>query len=254
MSPTRFLPVCRVRRRRGLPIPAPPRRSGGRRRRERVFPHRRHRDHRDGRRRSAGSEAQKGLVPGRAAEAPARPRQPGVLGNRAPPTASASSAWAASGVFWAPDRGAVARAGRDPDRAARRGSERRVPTGVVGAVPQMGTVFSGSASGWPAHGRAAVDRRGSVEGEQLREGGPPPPRRRAGVNFIGNIEGHLVATDAVDVVVTDGFSGNVVLKTLEGGLEVIVSVIEPGSSRLPRRVLGRRAGAGARAPLRLHGT
>ncbi len=38
----------------------------------------------------------------------------------------------------------------------------------------------------------------------------------AGINFIGNVEGRDVLTDEVDVVVTDGFTGNVVLKTLEG--------------------------------------
>ncbi len=36
------------------------------------------------------------------------------------------------------------------------------------------------------------------------------------VDFIGNVEGRDIMTDAVDVVVTDGFTGNVVLKTLEG--------------------------------------
>jgi glycerol-3-phosphate acyltransferase PlsX len=34
--------------------------------------------------------------------------------------------------------------------------------------------------------------------------------------FIGNVEGRDIPTEAVDVVVTDGFTGNVVLKTLEG--------------------------------------
>jgi phosphate acyltransferase len=42
------------------------------------------------------------------------------------------------------------------------------------------------------------------------------------VEFIGNVEGRDVMTDGVDVVVTDGFTGNVVLKTLEGGINVIV--------------------------------
>lgn len=39
------------------------------------------------------------------------------------------------------------------------------------------------------------------------------------VKFIGNVEGRDVMSDAVDVVVTDGFTGNVVLKTLEGGMK-----------------------------------
>lgn len=37
------------------------------------------------------------------------------------------------------------------------------------------------------------------------------------INFIGNIEGRDLYTDVCDVVVTDGFSGNIALKTLEGG-------------------------------------
>lgn len=36
------------------------------------------------------------------------------------------------------------------------------------------------------------------------------------VNFYGNIEGRYMFDDDVDVVVTDGFTGNVALKTIEG--------------------------------------
>ncbi len=46
-----------------------------------------------------------------------------------------------------------------------------------------------------------------------------------GINFIGNVEGRDVMTDDVDVIVTDGFTGNVVLKTLEGGLKAVVSAV-----------------------------
>ena len=41
------------------------------------------------------------------------------------------------------------------------------------------------------------------------------------VNFIGNVEGRDLITTDVDVVVTDGFTGNVALKTLEGGMRYI---------------------------------
>jgi glycerol-3-phosphate acyltransferase PlsX len=41
--------------------------------------------------------------------------------------------------------------------------------------------------------------------------------------FIGNVEGRDIMTDGVDVVVTDGFTGNVALKTLEGGMRFIVA-------------------------------
>jgi len=36
------------------------------------------------------------------------------------------------------------------------------------------------------------------------------------INFIGNVEARDVFFDTVDVVVTDGFSGNIMLKTIEG--------------------------------------
>jgi len=44
-----------------------------------------------------------------------------------------------------------------------------------------------------------------------------------GAEFIGNVEGRDIMTDEVDVVVTDGFTGNVALKTLEGSLKSIIS-------------------------------
>jgi glycerol-3-phosphate acyltransferase PlsX len=43
--------------------------------------------------------------------------------------------------------------------------------------------------------------------------------------FIGNVEGRDIMTDDVDVVVTDGFTGNVALKTLEGGLKAVVNAL-----------------------------
>jgi glycerol-3-phosphate acyltransferase PlsX len=44
-------------------------------------------------------------------------------------------------------------------------------------------------------------------------------------DFVGNVEGRDIMTDAVDVIVTDGFTGNVALKTLEGGLRAIVAAL-----------------------------
>jgi phosphate acyltransferase len=45
------------------------------------------------------------------------------------------------------------------------------------------------------------------------------------ITFIGNVEGRDIMTDGVDVVVTDGFTGNVVLKTLEGGMKAVVRAL-----------------------------
>lgn len=36
------------------------------------------------------------------------------------------------------------------------------------------------------------------------------------LNFVGNVEGNRVMFDACDVLVTDGFTGNILLKTMEG--------------------------------------
>jgi glycerol-3-phosphate acyltransferase PlsX len=44
--------------------------------------------------------------------------------------------------------------------------------------------------------------------------------------FVGNVEGRDLMSADVDVVVTDGFTGNVALKTLEGGLAGMVRTLE----------------------------
>ena len=46
-----------------------------------------------------------------------------------------------------------------------------------------------------------------------------------GIHFIGNVEGRDVMKKTADVIVTDGFTGNVVLKALEGGLRVILTAL-----------------------------
>lgn len=45
----------------------------------------------------------------------------------------------------------------------------------------------------------------------------------AGVDFVGNVEGRDLLGAPVDVIVTDGFTGNVALKTLEGSLKFLMS-------------------------------
>ena len=45
------------------------------------------------------------------------------------------------------------------------------------------------------------------------------------VAFIGNVEGRDVMSDVADVIVTDGFTGNVVLKTLEGSMKFAFNAV-----------------------------
>ncbi|MFN3535575.1 MAG: phosphate acyltransferase, partial [Desulfatiglandales bacterium] len=44
---------------------------------------------------------------------------------------------------------------------------------------------------------------------------------RAKLNFVGNVEGNEILLNKADVIITDGFVGNIVLKALEGMGEII---------------------------------
>ncbi|MFI6482302.1 phosphate acyltransferase PlsX [Nonomuraea sp. NPDC050663] len=54
--------------------------------------------------------------------------------------------------------------------------------------------------------------------------------------FVGNVEGHDLLTGTADVVVTDGFTGNVALKSMEGAVRYAFSELREtiNSSRLAR--------------------
>ena len=49
-----------------------------------------------------------------------------------------------------------------------------------------------------------------------------PLLKESGLNFIGNVEARDVPAGVADVVVADGFSGNVLLKTLEGTVDMML--------------------------------
>lgn len=67
--------------------------------------------------------------------------------------------------------------------------------------------------------------------EELREGDYP-------INFVGYIEGDDIAKGTVDVVVTDGFTGNIALKTAEGTAKICVDRIRSSFKRNPLAMLG----------------
>jgi glycerol-3-phosphate acyltransferase PlsX len=93
----------------------------------------------------------------------------------------------------------------------------------------MGSIFSrhrfGIAS--PTVGLLSIGEEPG-KGDKLRKEAYPLLAEAAAasdLNFIGNVEGRDVMADTADVVVTDGFTGNVVLKTLEGGMRAIVRAL-----------------------------
>jgi fatty acid/phospholipid synthesis protein plsX len=53
-----------------------------------------------------------------------------------------------------------------------------------------------------------------------------PLLKDAGINFVGNMEARDILSGETDVVVTDGFAGNVALKSLEGGIASLMAVMK----------------------------
>jgi glycerol-3-phosphate acyltransferase PlsX len=58
------------------------------------------------------------------------------------------------------------------------------------------------------------------------------------INFIGNVEGHDLFANKVDVVVCDGFVGNIVLKTCESLALGMFKMLKRELGRNPKRQLG----------------
>jgi glycerol-3-phosphate acyltransferase PlsX len=63
-------------------------------------------------------------------------------------------------------------------------------------------------------------------------------RRARHLNFIGNVEGRDIFKGTCDVVVTDGFTGNVLLKTGEGVAGLLVDILRREIKRDPLAVFG----------------
>ena len=61
---------------------------------------------------------------------------------------------------------------------------------------------------------------------------------RGGVNFVGNVEGDGLASGAADVVVTDGFTGNVALKLMEGVSGALLGAVRTAATSGPRAKAG----------------
>jgi glycerol-3-phosphate acyltransferase PlsX len=60
----------------------------------------------------------------------------------------------------------------------------------------------------------------------------------ADINYVGFVEGHDIFSDSVDVVVTDGFTGNIALKVMEGASRLITNAMREEFARSPLRKLG----------------
>jgi phosphate acyltransferase len=72
----------------------------------------------------------------------------------------------------------------------------------------------------------------------------------SGVNYLGFVEGHDIFSGEVDVVVTDGFTGNVALKAMEGVARYITDALREEFTRNAVRKLGALAARPSLAALR----
>ena len=141
-------------------------------------------------------------------------------------------------------RAAAAGAVAPGDPARRRRQRRRAPRAPrpvrlhgrgAGARPCSGS--RGRASALLSNGDEA-DARQRARARDARRAGRA--RRRGGsFDFVGNVEGVDLVSGAADVIVTDGFTGNIALKVMEGVSQATIG----GDPRPPRpRRRGPQAG------------
>ena len=109
----------------------------------------------------------------------------------------------------------------------------------------MGSVFSEHALGYRSPSVALM----SI-GEEDTKGNDVTKEafkllKASGLNFRGNIEGHDLFENPADVIVCDGFTGNVVLKTSEAIAHAIFSWLKHELFKNPVRSLGARLAEGA---------
>ena len=103
------------------------------------------------------------------------------------------------------------------------GANAEVETAWLAQFATMGSVFSAARYGIasPKVGLLSIGEEPG-KGDTLRKEAFELLSSHPGINFIGNVEGRDIMTTEVDVVVTDGFTGNVALKSLEGALKTVV--------------------------------
>src|SRR5256714_5556874 len=78
----------------------------------------------------------------------------------------------------------------------------------------------------------------SGKGNQLVQAADPLLRAQKDINFVGNIEGKDVFRGKADVVVADGFSGNILIKTAEGVAEFLFTNMRDAVKGDPLATLG----------------
>ena len=135
------------------------------------------------------------------------------------------------------------------------GANAECTPGQLVQFAQMGAVFAAERFGIPEPRVALL----SI-GEEPSKGNPLVREAHArlasletmtgsGGRFVGNVEGRHLLSSVADVVVTDGFTGNVVLKTLEGGVKFTLDAVRSAVAASPEGRQASQALFSALAPL-----
>ena len=92
---------------------------------------------------------------------------------------------------------------------------------------QMGSIYMQTVMGLDAP-KVGLINNGAEEtkGSELTQAAYQQLKALPDIHFIGNIEGRDVPASVADVMTCDGFTGNVVLKTMEGMGKVIMTMLE----------------------------
>ena len=119
------------------------------------------------------------------------------------------------------------------------------PEHIVGFAV-MGTIYSRELLGCPEP-RVGLLNIGTEPGKgtEFAQECHAQLSRSAAIRFAGNVEGHGIFKKPVDVVVCDGFVGNILLKAIEGIAKSIFSWLKVELKSSPIRLLGAFLAKGA---------
>jgi glycerol-3-phosphate acyltransferase PlsX len=114
--------------------------------------------------------------------------------------------------------------GRAPGVLVDAGANAECSPAMLLQFAQMGSAFSASRFGIssPSVGLLSIGEEPSKGTPLVKETHALLAEAGSTISFYGNVEGRDLLDSPVDVVVTDGFTGNVALKTLEGCLRFIM--------------------------------
>ncbi|MBI4883753.1 MAG: phosphate acyltransferase PlsX [Actinobacteria bacterium] len=116
--------------------------------------------------------------------------------------------------------------GERPNLLLDAGANAEVQTEWLVQFAQMGAIYARHRFGiaQPTVGLLSIGEEPG-KGDTLRKEAFELLESAGGIEFVGNVEGRDLMRKTADVIVTDGFTGNVALKTLEGGLKTLFTAL-----------------------------